>query len=661
LGFLLLVLVLPVCAQPQTAASAPTYKNLSIEELSTIEVTTPSREPVRAFQTAAAVFVITGDDIRRSGATTLPEALRLAPGVEVARIDANRWSIGIRGFGSRLARSVLVLIDGRTVYTPLFAGTYWEVQDTLLEDVDRVEVIRGPGGTIWGPNAINGVINIITKPAHETRGAYTSVGGGNEEQGFVNSRYGGGNDRNIDYRVYGKAFTRGPEFHPDGHNFDDWRGTQGGFRLDWTAGQHDSVTVQGDLYSIRAGELVTATTYNPPASPNVAGNADLSGGNFMARWTRTFSHGGDLQVQAYYDRTSRTELNLADYRNTYDIDIVSHVPLGARQTIALGAGVRASAVENPTVVSGLTFNPASRTDTLYSAFFQDQISVVPDRLSIFAGVKVLKTNFTGALAEPSARLLWTPNARQSIWAAFTHAVRTPSDVEEDFYLSGFSRILPSGVPQMARFNANNQFAPEQMNGVELGYRQQIGRSWMVDLSSFYNHYHDIEDQEITGAPFPEDNPPPFHFLLPAQFRNGLRGYTKGFEIAPEVRPAGFWRLRGSYSYLHMNLGRSPGSGDIGTFPFIVGSSPHHQVAILSSFDISRSVQADLTYRYVSSLLGIPSYSTGDARLAWRFTRSLELSVAGRNLLQPRHIEFAGDPATLVGIRRSGYLCVAWRR
>jgi len=587
--------------------------------------------------------------------------LRLAPGVEVARIDANHWSVGIRGFGSRLARSVLVLIDGRTVYTPLFAGTYWEVQDTLLEDVDRIEVIRGPGGTIWGPNAVNGVINIITRPARETHDYFGSVRAGNEEQGSVNSRYGGANGRNVDYRVYGKAFTRSPSSHPDGRNFDDWRGTQGGFRLDWTAGKHDSVTVQGDLYGIRAGERVTATTYDPPASPNVDGNADLSGGNFMGRWTRTLTGGGDIQVQAYFDRTSRTELNVADYRNTYDIDLVSHIPIGARQTIAWGFGFRASSVNNPPIVSGLTFNPAKRTDTLDTGFFQDQLALVPDHLAVIVGVKLLNTNFTGTLAEPSARLLWTPTARQTLWAAFTHAVRTPSDVEEDFYLSGFSRILPNGVPQMARFNANNNFAPEQMNGVEFGYRQQLGKIWMLDLSSFYNHYHDIEDQEITGAVFPEDTPAPFHFLLPAQFRNGLRGYTKGFEIAPEVRPASFWRLRGSYSYLHMNLGRSPHSGDIGTFPFIVGASPHHQIVVLSSFDISPTVQADLTYRYVSSLLGIPSYSTGDARLAWRFTRNFELSVVGRNLLQPRHPEYSGDPGTLVGIQRSGYLSVAWRR
>src|SRR6202050_1352092 len=242
-------------APPQTSPDQSTpaaLKNLSLEELSQIEVTTPSKEPVKAFQTPAAIYVITGEDIRRSGATCIPEALRLAPGVEVARIDANIWSIGIRGFGTNLTRSVLVLIDGRTVYTPLFDGTYWDVQDTMMEDIDRIEVIRGPGGTLWGTTAVNGVINVITKSAKDTNGALVSAGGGNVEQGFLSARYGGGNGTDFNYRIYGKGFTRGPEYHPDGHNYDDWRATQAGFRMDWEKDKHDTFTLQGDVYDEKA-------------------------------------------------------------------------------------------------------------------------------------------------------------------------------------------------------------------------------------------------------------------------------------------------------------------------------------------------------------------------------------------------------------------------
>ncbi len=459
----------------QPATTAPSQlKSLSLEQLSQLEVTTPTKEPAKAFRTPAAIFVITGEDIRRSGVTTIPEALRLAPGVEVARIDSNKWAIGIRGFGSRLSRSVLVLIDGRTVYTPLFAGTYWEVQDTMLEDVDRIEVIRGPGGTIWGPNAIDGVINIITKPPTETHGILASAGGGNMDQGFGNFRYGAGNDKGLDYRFYGKAYTRGPEYHQDGDNFDDWRGAQAGFRIEWRPNARDTVDLQGDAYHIVAGERVSATTYAPPYERIVDGNADLSGGNVMAVWQRTMDNGGDLLLQIYYDRTNRWEPNLADYRDTYDVDFVRHIPLGKRHRITWGLSARANHADDPPVVSGLQFVPYQRTDQLYTAYLQDEFALIDKRLSLVAGTKLLRTNFTGFEFEPSIRLLWTPSDRETVWAAFTHAVRTPSDAEENFYLLGYTGSTVNGLPFLARFNPNPNFAPEQMNGWELGYRRLLG-------------------------------------------------------------------------------------------------------------------------------------------------------------------------------------------
>jgi len=655
-------LVLALRADPGQAP-ADELKSLTLEQLTQIEVTTPSKEPVRAFQTPSAIYVITGEDIRRSGATNIPDALRMAPGIEEAQIDANHWSIGIRGFGTRLARSVLVMIDGRTVYTPLFAGTYWEVQNVLLEDVDRMEIVRGPGGTIWGPNAVNGVINIITKSSKETQGAFASAGGGNQEQGFGNFRYGGSHGKDLTYRVYGMGFTRGPEYHPDARNFDDWRSAQGGFRVDWNTSEHDTITFQGDLYTEEAGERVQATTYSPPATQVVDGNADLSGGNMMGRWQRTLPNGSDLSLQAYYDRTNRYEPNLNDTRDTFDIDFVHHLPAPGRQEISWGLGMRFSHGYNPPAVSGLLFLPPERTDSLYTAFLQDEVRLIENRLSFIAGSKFLHTNFTGFDAEPSVRLLWTPSDQQTVWAAFTHAVRTPSDAEDDFFLSGFVGITSSGIPEMARFNANSHFAPEQMNGFELGIRRLIGTKFGMGIASFLNHYHDLFDEELAGSVFLEENPPPEHYLLPAQFRNGLIGNTKGVEVTPEWRPANFWRLRGSYSYLYMNITKSPTSGDIGTAPGIVGASPQHQAAVQSSFDFSKALELDLTYRYVSQLPAqlVPSYSTGDAHFAWRFSRQWELSVVGRNLFQPHHPEYRGDPGPLVGIRRNAYLALAWRR
>ena len=665
LGLLLLsaVPLLPD-TPPQSNAvdtSPAALKNLSLEELSQIEVTTPSKTPTPAFQTPAAITVITGEDIKRSGALSIPEALRLAPGVEVARIDGNKWSIGIRGFGSRLSRAVLVLIDGRTVYTPLFAGTYWEVQDTLMDDIDRIEVIRGPGGTIWGPNAVDGVINVITKSAHETKGILASAGGGNAEQGFANFRYGGGNQQ-FGYRVYVKAFTDSPEVHSDGKNFDDWRAAQAGARLDWTGQHRDTFTLQGDLNDEKAGERVQATSYTPPYSQIIDGNALLSGGNIMGRWTRILTDGNDVQIQAYYDRTNRHEPNFGENRNAFDIDFLQRLRLPAREQVSWGLGARVDPVHDIEVVSGLTFLPSNRTDYLFTGFLQDEIGLLEHRLTLTLGTKVLRTNFTGVDLEPSVRLLWTPTEHDTVWAAFTHALRTPSDSEENFYLSGFVGTAPDGTNIFARFNANPSFAPEQLNGYELGYRRLLGRKIYLDLATFYNHYHDLFDEEITGPIAPEDTPAPAHLLLPAQFRNGLKGATEGGEIAPEWRPASFWRVRGSYSYLHMNLEKAPGSGDIGTAPTIVGSSPAHQVDVRSSIDFKKSFQFDLAYRYVSALPGelVPAYSTGDARLAWR-RGQVELSLVGQNLLQPWHFEANGDPGPLVAIKRSVYAKIAWTR
>jgi iron complex outermembrane recepter protein len=653
---------------PPDQSSPSALKSLSLEELSQIEVTTPSKEPTKVSETPAAIYVITGEDIRRSGATCIPEALRLAPGVEVARIDSDKWSIGIRGFGSRLNRSVLVLIDGRTVYTTLFDGTYWEVQDTELEDVDRIEVIRGPGGTIWGPNAVNGVINIITKPSADTHGLVAQVGGGNFEEGFANFRYGGGNGSDFSYRFYAKSFLRGPEDHPDGHNFDEWRAAQAGFRMDWDEGR-DTYTLQGDGYDEGAGESVSATSYTAPYSQILDGTAQLSGANVMGKWRRVISDTDDIQVQAYFDRTNRHEPNLGDDRTTFDVDFQQRLGAGSRNKITWGLEGRDQPIHDFVVTTGLAFLPLQRTDYLVTGFLQDEITLVDQRLSLTLGSKFLRTNFFNFGAEPSARLLWTPNSRQSFWTAFTHALRTPSDAEENFYLLGLVGVLPNGTPYLARFNANPGFQPEQLNGYEAGYRDLLGRNVYVDIAAFYNHYHDLFSEDIIGSPFFESTPPyldipaPLHLLLPAQFGNGLLGYTKGAEIAPEWRPKDFLRLRGSYSFLHMNIGRAPHSEDVGSAPGIVGSSPQQQVAMQASADFSKRFEGDFDFRYVSALGGqlVPAYSTGDARLGWRINSNLDFELVGQNLFQPLHTEYGGDPTGLVLIRRNVFARLTWSK
>jgi len=332
-----------------------------------------------------------------------------------------------------------------------------------------------------------------------------------------------------------------------------------------------------------------------------------------------------------------------------------------RQELSWGVGARVDPIDDTEVVSGLQFLPLKRTDYLFTGFVQDEIALVDQRLSLIVGTKVLRTNFTAVAPEPSARLLWTPSEKQTIWAAFTHALRTPSDSEEEFYLLGLIQVLPNGTPYFARFNPNPQFAPEQLNGTELGYRRLLGPKLYVDIAGYYNHYHNLFSEDLIGAPYLETDPQPTHYLLPAQFANGLLAYSKGVEIAPEWRPASFWRLRGTYSYLHLDVYKSAHSRDVEDPATVSGASPQQQVSIQSAFDLSRNLQLDLAYRYVSALpgLGTPAYSTGDARLGWQFRRPLELSLVGQNLFQPWHVEYGGIPG--IGIVRSFYARLTWSR
>lgn len=638
-------------------------KHLSLSELGNVQVTTASKEPEQVWKTSAAIYVITQEDIHRSGASTIPEVLRLAPGVEVARINSNEWAIGIRGFGSNLTRNVLVLIDGRTVYSTLLAGTYWNVQNLMMEDVERIEVIRGPGGIIWGPNAVDGVINIITKSSKETQGEIVSVGGGNVDQGMVNTRYGASDGNGLSYRVYAMAFDRGPERHFSGDpDYDSWRAVQGGARIDIQRDNRNSFTVQGDVYDEGAGEQVNAVSYTPPYSQILDGTSRLSGGNILARWRRVQGEGKDFEVQADYDRTNRHELNFADLRDTYDVDFLDRFRLPGAQQISWGAGARFSRGTNPTIVSGLFFSPPTRTDELFTGFLQDEIAVVPDRLSLSFGTKLLKTNYTGLQLQPSARLLYSPTKTQTLWASFTHALRTPSDAERAFNLTGYIGTL-NGLPFFARFSPNPNFHSEELNGYEIGYRKLFRQNIYVDVDAFYNHYGDLFSEDVIGAPFLETNLGPPHYLFPAEFGNGLVGTTRGIEIAPEWRPLPFWRLQASYSFLQMEIKKGTNSLDIGSAPGVEGGSPRHEATASSGLDFRKVFSFDLTYRFVSHLPAqdIRSYSTAGARFDWRLKRLLTLSVVGQNLFQPFHFEYASDPGPNVAVKRAVYGQITWQR
>jgi iron complex outermembrane receptor protein len=646
-------------SSPQEPINSEPLKQLSLAELGNVEVTTASKEPEEVWKTPAAIFVITQEDIQRSGARTIPDVLRLAPGVEVAQVDADHWSVGIRGFGAVLASKLLVLIDGRSVYTPLFAGVYWEVQATPLADIERIEIVRGPGGTIWGANAVNGVINIITKSAKDTQGSRLSLGGGNVDQGTGDFRYGGGKGQGFNYRIYGMGFTQSPQFHPDDRNFDDWRMGQVGFRTDWDRGSRDTFTFQGDVYREIAGETTTYALYSPPSQVTVDANAELTGGNLLARWKRVLNDKSDFQLQAYFDRTNHFEPEFGETRDTFDVDFLDHLTLPWRQEFLWGLGARVSPSNLVQLVPTINFLPNQLTDQIYSGFAQDQISFFDRRLSLTVGSKLEHNNYDGFQVQPSVRLLWNRTPHQSFWASVARAVRTPSRLDEDVQLTDFAGLTP--LPVYLRVDGNRRFRSEELIGYEAGFRTLATSHLYLDLALFYNDYRDVYSFQV-GAPFLETSPTPQHAIIPLLTSNGIRGSTKGFEITPDWKPLSWWELRPSYSYLEIHMEDGPGSNDPTSVAGYEGSSPKHQVVIQSFVKLPKKLEFDQTYRYVSALSAqsVNSYSTGDAHFRWQTTPQLEVSVVGQNLLQPHHSEFGGDPGPLIGIKRSVYGQITWR-
>lgn len=627
-GFLL---VNPVLAQtPDTLPPPGALKRLSLEELMDVEVTSVSRRPEKLSTTASAIQIITGDDIRRSGASSIPEALRLAPNLQVAQVNASQWAVSARGFNNVLANKLLVLIDGRTVYTPLYAGVFWDVQNVPLESVDRIEVVSGPGGALWGANAVNGVINIITKNAEGTRGLSVEAGGGTEHQAFGGLRYGGRLSPALSYRVYGHGFARGSTVRFDGTDAEDsWGLGQGGFRMDLDGGKANAFLLEADYYDGRP---------DPDGGVEVV----VRGGNAVGRWTRVLSEGSQLQVQAYYDRSWRDfGTGLTEDLSTYDVDAQHRFRLGHRHEIVWGLGARLMdhTTENlPT----FAFLPAHRTLQLYSGFVQDEITLVEDRLRLAVGSKLEHNSYTGFEIQPSARLAWTPGEGHTIWGAVSRAVRTPARIDRDFFL-----FLAPGIPLFAFENLQS----EEVLATELGWRLQPHDRVSLALSTFYNDYDDLRTAE--------PGPPPFG--IPITLANGLQGHTYGVELAGVWQVIDQWRLRGGYTFLKKDLSLKPGRLDLngGTAE---SNDPEHQFVIQSSADLPGRLELGAVFRFVDALPDpqVPSYATLDLRLGWRATEHLELAVVGQNLLQDEHTEFIPDSPSPRRVQRGVYGKITWR-
>jgi iron complex outermembrane receptor protein len=618
-------------ARADTVEDASRLTRLSVEELANLRVVTVTGRSEATGRAAGAVHVVTSEDIRLSGATTLPDALRLAPGLQASRIDADEWAVAVRGFASRLSRSVLVTIDGRSVWTPLFAGVFWDAHDTLLPDVDQIEVSRGPGGAVYGANALNGVVSVTTRDSKDTLGGLASFGAGNAER-LAALRWGGQLGSSTTYRAYGKYDRRDGTrpTTPAGYD-DEWDMTQGGFRVDWRHGARDTVTASGDLYEGSAGQPITVATFVPPFSQALAGDAAFRGRNLVTRWRRSLPSAGELTVQAYYDHTTRHEPHYAEWRDTVDLDARHRLQWGGRHDAVWGLSYRASHGRFEGVPA-VRILPEGRTDDIASVFANDETRLLGDRLRCTLGTKLEWNDYAGWNVQPSARVAWLAG-RHTVWASATRSVRTASRLERDvvFYTS-----LSATQPLFAKATGSPDLEPESVAAFELGYKAHY-RRLIVSASAFHNDYRDLAGNE-TGPPAVEPGgagEPP-RLVVPVRITNRGTGKASGAEASLLFSPTDRFRTQASYSFLRLELG-GPGSASFRS------NSPRHQLWVASSVAPRPGLDVSLTFRAVSGIAGhaVPAFRELDARVAYRPWPQLELAASGANLLAPRHAEFGG--------------------
>ena len=618
------MLLAPCLAFGNANEESVDFSHMSIDELANIEISSVSKKKESLSDAAAAVFVITQEDIRRSGYTSLPEALRLAPNLQVARVDASQYSITARGFNGTAANKLLVLIDGRTVYTPLFSGVFWDVQDVMLQDVERIEVISGPGGTLWGSNAVNGVINIITRSAHATQGTLLNAGFGTEERGGA-ARYGGKLNDDTAFRVYAKGFERdGTETASGTDVHDRWHKQQAGFRLD-SNNAGGKMTLQGDIYDGELDQLANR-------------DKTISGANLLGRWSRSLGGDDSLQIQTYFDRTRRDYPGVfREQLDTYDIDVQHRFRWRKNHDVVWGGGYRV--MEDHVANSAqLGFLPTHRSLKLANLFVQDSIAL-DESWKLTLGAKLEHNSYSGFEAQPSARLAWKINDKSLAWSAISRAVRTPSRIDTEFYIQN---------GPIALFG-NKNFDSEELTAYEIGYRVEPTKNSSLSISTFYNVYDELRTIELSPGG-----------VLPFVIGNKMRGNAYGVEMWGTYRVNDWWRLNAGYNYFKKDLELASDSSD--TFS-IAGAEtdPRHQFSLRSSMNLRHNVELDLGLRSIGGLSSgdVPSYTALDARLGWAVAKGVTLSVSGFNLLDRKHPEFESSE-TLSELRRSVYVEASWQ-
>jgi iron complex outermembrane receptor protein len=618
---------------------------LSLEDLMDVKVTSVSKKEQSLSDSAAAIFVITNEDLKRSGVTNIPDALRMVPGLSVARIDSNKWAVNSRGTGSRFGDKLLVLIDGRSVYTPSFSGVYWEVQNVMLEDVERIEVIRGPGATLWGANAVNGVINIITRHAEDTQGGLVSVGGGINEPAFANTRYGTSLGKSTYARIYAKGFKEDEFQSSQGDDAgDDWDMHQGGFRWESNLNANDSINLQGDIYQGNINQQMILPSLAAPYSIKVDDDTEVSGGNLMARWQTILSSTSEFTLQAYYDGTEREEAFVHERRNSFDLDFQHRFSPGTRHDIVWGTRYRYT-IDDFAANSVVSITPESREDNLYSAFLQDEISLVQNYLRLTLGSKFEHNDYTGYEVQPGLRLLWLPRPDHRLWTSVSRAVRTPSRVESGGTV--LTKVIPPssasfGLPVAINTVGTSEYASEKLTAYELGYRFVPNQAFSLDITTFHNDYDKARTVEVgdyvnRGTYIEQD----------LYFNNNFSAHSYGGEVSGAWQAARWLKLDLAWSYLVSDM------EDGGQ----VGQEPKHQTSLRSAFTPREDWDLDIWFRYVDStsviytaaadnLFDIDDYFTLDIRLAWRPADRWELSLIGQNLLESSHLEFVQESFTL---------------
>ena len=632
--------LLLACLLLPFAGFAEDLGNLSLEDLTNIKVTSVSKKEEELDEAAAAIFVLTNDDLRRSGFTTAADALRLVPGLQVASIGSNSWAVSARGFNSQFSNKLLVMIDGRSVYSPLFSGVYWDAQQVFLEDVDRIEVIRGPGATIWGANAVNGVINILSKSARDTQGGLIYGSGGDSHLTSDGARYGGRIGEDTYYRIYGSYQLNDNFKLTNGLSArDGWDIGQSGFRVDRYPDKDSQLTWQGDYYS---GNLFDH-------------RGDLFGVNTLGRWKQRISERSSYEVQAYFDHTYRNDDLAANTLDTVDVSWQHTFGLGEHNDIIWGLGYRFTDARLKSNSPGLTIIKQNIPLNLFSAFIQDEWKIIPGKLTFTVGTKIEYTEYTGLELEPGARLSYKLAENQTVWAAVSRAVRTPSESEGENAISfalGPPAVGPGGGLYVPTLLGNTRLESEVLWAYELGYRIQPTHRTSVDIAAFYNDYTSLTGQTPTGA-FISGAPVG---IMPIELTNALRGNSYGGEAVFTVAATDSWRLSANYSLLTLHVR----GGTATENRALESNAPEHQFVLRSSYDFTRQAGLDAQLRYVDSVTGIPAYVTADVRLSYRPTANLEFSLVGQNLLQARHPE----QASLIGaytteVPRSVMLKITW--